>query len=72
MWAARRRDQWAHTGNLLCTLANCHRDPKKRPNPYQIEDFLPKDLRQGAGPGGSSRGMKLTKQTIQLLRPLFK
>lgn len=72
MYAARRRDQWAHTGNLLCTIANCHRDPKVRSKAYEIEDFLPKDLKKGAAAGQQSRGMRLTKQSLQLLRPFFK
>jgi hypothetical protein len=28
---------------LVCSvLANCHRDPKRRARPYQVEDFMPR------------------------------
>lgn len=38
---ARRRNEWDHTAAIIATLANCHRDPKKRRTPYQPKDFHP-------------------------------
>jgi hypothetical protein len=29
---------------LICLLANANRDPKKRPRPYRVEDFLMLEL----------------------------
>ena len=32
---------------LLCTVvANCHRDPKVKRQPYKIEDFMPRERPQ--------------------------
>ncbi len=33
-------------GMLAATMANLHRDPKKRRKPYRPEDFMPKSRRE--------------------------
>ncbi len=38
---AHRREAWQHTSSVLATLANIHRDPKKKPKPYSATDFQP-------------------------------
>jgi hypothetical protein len=42
---ARQRDQWQHTSQVLCLLANAHRNPEKRPSIYQPWEFDPFELR---------------------------
>ena len=37
----RRTDAWNHTANLLCMLANIHRDPKKQRKPFEPREFHP-------------------------------
>jgi hypothetical protein len=41
MAEGRSRAAWDHTAYVVATLANVHRDPKKRPRPYEPEDFHP-------------------------------
>ena len=69
MHEARRRNEWAHTANLMALIANCHRDPKRRARPFDAVDFLPWDLRRGVR---RSAGMRLTARNLRLLKPLFK
>jgi hypothetical protein len=38
---ARRRDAWQHTSALLAMLANVHRNPKKKPQPFTPAEFNP-------------------------------
>lgn len=38
-WGEMRADQRAAIGHAL--LANVNRDPQKRPQPYQVRDFMP-------------------------------
>lgn len=38
---ARRRDGWQHTSALLAMLANVHRNPKKKPQPFTPAEFNP-------------------------------
>lgn len=38
---ARRRDEWQHTSAVLAMLANVHRNPKKKPQPFTPADFNP-------------------------------
>lgn len=40
-WEQRERRNDARFALVCAVLANCHRDPKRRPNPYQVEDFMP-------------------------------
>jgi len=35
----RRRDEWKRTARLCSVLANCHRNPDKRPAPFVDADF---------------------------------
>lgn len=35
-------NEWLQIGTLAATIANTQRDPKKRPNPYKADDFIPK------------------------------
>lgn len=41
MAEAKRRAAWQHTASLMALLANCHRDPKQRSQPYRPSDFDP-------------------------------
>lgn len=55
--------EWWHTAALIATLANQNRDPKKRRQPYEAEEFHPhygKKKRRG--------GIPITKDTIGLLK----
>lgn len=38
---AHRKEAWQHTSAVLATLANIHRDPKKKPRPFRPSDFQP-------------------------------
>ena len=38
---ARERRADARFALVCAVLANCHRDPKRRSRPYQVEDFMP-------------------------------
>jgi len=38
---ARRRDEWQHTSAVLAMLANIHRNPKKKPQPFTPAEFNP-------------------------------
>jgi hypothetical protein len=42
-WAAsgRQRDQWNHTASIIAQIAEVHRDPKKRPRPYDASEIHP-------------------------------
>jgi hypothetical protein len=41
MALARCRHDWGQTAQLLCLLANAHRDPKQRRRPFNPDDFNP-------------------------------
>lgn len=66
MAEARRKDAWDHTSALLAMLANCNRDPKKRPRPYRPADFHP--LTERAKPVGLPLD---DKNNLALLRDAF-
>lgn len=36
-----RRDEWQHTSAVLAMLANVHRNPKKKPQPFTPAEFNP-------------------------------
>ena len=38
---AKRHDAWQHTSTLLALLANIHRNPKKKPQPFSPAEFNP-------------------------------
>jgi len=38
---ARRQDQWTHTATSMALLANIHRNPKKRSQPFTPLEFHP-------------------------------
>lgn len=46
--------RWATQQALL---ASVNRDPKRRPQPYSLNDFLPEWLRYESGQGDSVEGM---------------
>jgi len=51
MAEATRREAWQHTAWLSAMIANANRDPKKKPSPFQPDDFNPlarKDRKAGA------------------------
>lgn len=33
------RQRWPHTSAVMCVIANCHRDLRKKPTPYRPADF---------------------------------
>jgi hypothetical protein len=38
---ARQHETWNHTASLMALIANCHRDSKKRRQPYKPQEFHP-------------------------------
>lgn len=46
------RGEWVRFAARQMLTANANRDPKTRPTPYTINDFLPEWLRYEAGEGG--------------------
>jgi len=68
MLRGRRLHDWSQTGSLLAMTANANRNPKKRRRPYGLADFVPTDLRQEFR---APRGMRLTRDTLHALKPLF-
>jgi RecB family exonuclease len=63
MVESRRREAWQHTSAVLATLANIHRDPKKKPRPFTTQEFHP--MAEGKTPA------KPPKADIQLLKRVF-
>jgi hypothetical protein len=62
VWAvdARQRAAWNHTAAMMALVANCNRDPKRRPRPFEPRDFHPMvDVRRR-----SPRGQVLTPQNF--------
>lgn len=41
MSMAKRKEQWAHTAEILALLANIYRDRKRRSRPFTPADFHP-------------------------------
>jgi hypothetical protein len=41
MAEARVKHDWRQTANILALIANGHRDPKKKPTPWEPWDFCP-------------------------------
>lgn len=37
----KRQEEWDHTAALMALLANCHRNERRRPQPYTPDDFHP-------------------------------
>ena len=68
MYAARRRERWSHTANVMALMANCHRDPKRVRRPFDMVDFLPADLRSTVR---RATGIRLTPTNLRMLKPLF-
>jgi hypothetical protein len=58
----RRRETWNHTAHLLAMLANCHRDEKRRKNPFLPGEFNPTIKRPK---------VKLPTMPVSVLKPLF-
>lgn len=50
MAEARQRVSWGQLSALMALLANCHRDPKKRSRPFEVEDFDPTQRRAERAP----------------------
>ncbi|MCY2927782.1 MAG: hypothetical protein NT031_20555 [Planctomycetota bacterium] len=61
----RNRQEWSRTANIMALIANCNRDPKKRPAPYTPGDFGP------YAKTPSRNGILVTKDNIDLLRAAF-
>ena len=66
MVEATRREAWQHTAWLSAMIANANRDAKKRPSPFQPDDFNPlvkKDRK--------AKGILLNDETIGDLKAKF-
>jgi hypothetical protein len=65
-WAAQGKayHDWEIASHLLSLIANCHRDPKKRP-------ILPTDIFRRPGSKIAAAGKKLTVDTLHALKPAF-
>ena len=61
----RNRQEWSRTANIMALIANCNRDPKKRPAPYTPADFGPYSK------APARAGILVTKDNIGLLRAAF-
>lgn len=60
MARGRQRSEWAQTSAVLALVANCNRDPRRRPYPFTPDDFDPfAEYRP--------RGIPFTKETSRLL-----
>lgn len=42
MAEGRQKHDWGQTASVLALIANCHRDPKKRPRPFAPDEFMPR------------------------------
>jgi hypothetical protein len=62
MAEARCRERWSHTSAVLALLANCHRDPRKKPTPYKPADFNPYQRR---------RERPVCRAPIEVLKQVF-
>ncbi len=64
MREARDKSEWNRTASLLALLANIHRDPKRRAQPFAPADFHPyeKTVRP--------TGLTITPNTIDRLKAL--
>ncbi len=60
MQRARLHYDWLHTARILAMLAEVNRDPKKRPQPFRLEEFHPL-----LGHRRVSRGRPLTGESIR-------
>lgn len=66
MAEALRREAWQHTAWLSAMIANANRDPRKKPSPFQPDDFNPlakRDRKAGA--------VVVDDETIGDLRTMF-
>lgn len=60
-------EEWQHTAWLAALIANCNRDPKKRPTPFVPDDFNPLADKSKARSGA----IVVTKENIGDLRLAF-
>lgn len=65
MARGRRRQAWDHTAGLMALMANLNRDPKRRPQPYQPDDFHPLIAKR------KTTGVKLTKASFGQFKKAF-
>lgn len=61
MTRGRAKAEWSRTSAVLAMLANANRNPKKRPYPFEPDDFNP--FAEYRGP----RGLPFDKETSRLL-----
>ena len=62
MAEGRTRESWNHTSVVLALLANVHRDPRRRSDPFMPAEFHPYERPRAAEP---------LKADITLLRDVF-
>ena len=63
---ARQREAWQHKAWLAALIANCNRDPKKRPQPFTPDDFNPLVERKS-----HTGAIVVTKENIEDMRLAF-
>ena len=57
----RQKSEWAQTSTILAVLANANRDPKRRPYPWDADDFNP------FAESRPVRGIPFNKETSRML-----
>ena len=63
---AARREAWQHTAWLSAMIANANRDSKKKPSPFQPDDFNPMAARDK-----KADAIVVDESTIGDLKQLF-
>ena len=69
MASAHVEERWVHTATLSALIANCHRNPRRKPSPYDADDFMPAELRKGRKT--RSGGEPITADNIDRVIDLF-
>lgn len=62
----RVRHEWNMAADLMALVANCHRDPKRKPAPFVREDFHP--LEQGQR---QKNAMDFSPENTRLVGQMF-
>jgi len=71
-WMAdgRRLHDWQQTAQILCLMAEQHRDKKKRPRPFEPDDFNPMMTERDKRQKRKSRGVPIKAANIEDLKAL--
>lgn len=65
MTQGRMEQAWSHTSHILATQMNCHRDPKRNPQP-----FIPRDVDLYYQSRKQQKKKKPTKEDFMALKAL--